>query len=130
MPRRDLCATTPQRQFLERVVERQADLRGVPAARQLRGDGLAPGDLHPETIEAQCLRPIGLRMRLVAESVASLAGTAAGAESWVRRVHASDGPGAVYPATVETELLTVVNLSKCLRHVSLSLFRNHSTQGV
>ena len=84
MSRRDLRAAAPQRQLLERVVERQADLRGVPPSRQQRGDGLAPGDLHAEAIEAQCLRPIGLRMRLVPESVASLTGAAAGAQARLR----------------------------------------------
>jgi hypothetical protein len=67
-------------------------------------------------------------MRLVPESVASFAATAASAEfpqrrssrtgrSRLRRANASDRPRARCAATVETELLTVVNLPKCLRHV-------------
>src|SRR6185436_14072943 len=109
--------------------ERQADLRGVPPSRQQRGDGLAPGDLHAEAIEAQRLRPIGLRMRLVAESVASLTGAATGTEVRLR-LHARDGarPNSVClralrrgEATVKTELLTVVDLPKCLRHVCVLL---------
>ena len=129
MPRRDLRAAAPQRQFLERVVERQADLRGVPPSRQLRGDGLAPGDLHAEAIEAQCLRPIGLWMRLVPESVASLTGAAASAEVRLR-LHARDWAWTSH-ATVKTKLVTVVDLPKCLRHVCVLLSSGvNSTQRV
>ena len=124
MASRDLRAAAPQRQFLERVLERQAGLRGVPPSRQQRGDGLTPGNLHAEAIEAQCLRPIGLRMRLVPESVASLTGAAASAEAR-QRLHTRDWARARH-ATVKTELLTVVDLPKCL----LLLSGVNSTQRV
>ena len=85
-----------------------------------RGDSLAPGDLHAEAIEAEGLWSIGLRMRLVSETVARFARATRRAQPRMLRAHPSDGPWAVGGTTVETELLTVVDLSKCLRHTSVS----------
>ena len=110
----------------ERVVERQPDLRGIPSARQLRGHGLTPADLHPEAIEAQRARPVGLGMRLVAEAVARLARAAARAQigAGLRTCRCRAPHAAMLArvrAAVERQLLTVVDLPKCLRHVSRPL---------
>ena len=79
VPCGDLRTAAAQGQLLQRVVEWQTNLRGIPSTRELCGHGLTPADLHPEAIETQRPRPVGLGMRLVPESVARLAGAAAGA---------------------------------------------------
>src|SRR5688572_15260004 len=65
---------------LEGLLQRQRDLRGVPAAREARGHGLTPADLGTETVEAERPGPVRLRIVFVAEPVPRLAGPAAGAQ--------------------------------------------------
>src|SRR5258705_2683682 len=81
MPRRDLRATTPEAQRLEPSEERERGLRRVPAACELRGHRTAAVHLHPETIEAECLRPFdsGVVASGIAETVARFACLARGA---------------------------------------------------
>jgi hypothetical protein len=82
----------------------------------LGSDRLPAGDLHTEAIEAERLRAIGLRMRLVPETITRFSRAAASAESRMRRADAGDRPRGT---AIEWELLSVVDLSKCLRHDSL-----------
>src|SRR5882762_6280063 len=81
MPRRDLRATTPEAQRLEPSGERELGLRRVPAACELLGHRAAAVHLHPETIEAECLRPFdsGVVASGIAEAVARFACLARGA---------------------------------------------------
>src|SRR5258705_3290479 len=80
MPRRDLRATTPEAQRLEPSEERERGLRRVPAACELRGHRTAAVHLHPETIEAECLRPFdsGVVASGIAVTVACFACLASG----------------------------------------------------
>jgi hypothetical protein len=139
MPCRNLRPATTQGQLLQRVVERQTDLCGIPTSRELRGHGLTPADLHSEAIETQRPRPVGLRMRLVAESVARLARAAARAQyrqgrslrsrrRLNRRAAVMQSSRARRP-TIERQLPTIVDLPKCLCHVYPPL-TNDSMQGV
>ena len=80
MPRSDLRAPPAQGQLLQRVVERQAHLCGVPSPSEVRGNGLAPADFHAEAVEAESTRPVDFGMCLVPESVARLARATTGAE--------------------------------------------------
>src|SRR6185436_16800423 len=81
MTRGDLRATTPEAQRLEPSGERELGLRRVPTAGKLRGHRAPAVHLHPETVEAERLRPFDRRVvaAAVAEPVARFACLARGA---------------------------------------------------
>jgi hypothetical protein len=119
MPRSDLRSPTTERELLERVVERQAHLCGVPSPSEVRGNGLAPADFHAEAVEAESTRPVDFGMCLVPESVARLARATTSAERRLEwRVAARHGSGTPRRSAIERQLLTVIDLPKSLRHVS------------
>jgi hypothetical protein len=119
VPRRNLGAPPAHGQLLQRVVERQAHLGGVPSPSEVRGSGLAPADLHTKAVEAEGSRTVGLGMRLVAEAVTSLARATTGAERRLQwRVAARHRSGTPRRSAIERQLLTVIDLPKSLRHVS------------
>ena len=84
----DLRTSPPSSCLFQLSGQRQFSLRGVPAARQLRGRGAAAVHFHPEAIEAQGFRTIDGRVVVlaVAEPIPCLAFAARRAEPRLDRV--------------------------------------------
>jgi hypothetical protein len=78
----DLGAAAAARQLVQRILERQAHLSGVPTAGELLGRAAPAIDLHPEAVEAQGARTLpSLRLDPVCpEAIARLFGAAPCAE--------------------------------------------------
>ena len=105
MPRGDLRAPAAACQLLQRLLERQARLLGIPAAGTLRRRSLAAVQLHSKTGETERQRPILIRFAIV------------GLESVTRRLLLTTGTQFLSlrwtdpcPSAVQWELTIILNL--------------------